>query len=447
MNRLIEKELLSWKTSARRKPLIVRGARQVGKTFSIKQFGQKNFKNMVYVDLERSFEIRRSFEKDLDAKKICADIEILADQRIIPGETLLFFDEIQAAPRAINGLRYFFEDMPGLHVIAAGSLLEFALSDISFPVGRVQFLHQYPLTFGEYLAATGHCEAAATVSGQPGPLSSLVHEMLCDELRRYFFIGGMPEAVKAYAQTGSMQEAFRVQEEIAETFRLDFAKYSPRVDSQCLNAVLASAARSTGQQTKYAHLADGYTNANIKKAFETLCMAGVLRKVPGTDPSGLPLGARASGNIFKTIMVDIGLMRQLSGMPSDVEYGAPNLLHIYRGAMAEQFVGQEMVVAQKGNLYYWARQEKSSTAEVDYCAVVNGSILPVEVKSGPSGKLKSMHLFLKTYPGSPRGLVFSANQYAELPDQKLTFMPLYFAFSAMSDIPASVPNLLRDTPV
>jgi uncharacterized protein len=156
----------------------------------------------------------------------------------------------------------------------------------------------------------------------------------------------------------------------------------------------------------------------------------VLRRVPSTDPSGLPLGASASSNIFKTVFLDVGLMRYLTGMPTDVEYTTPDLLSIYRGAVAEQFVGQELAVSQNGHLFYWARYAKSSSAEVDFCIVVDGKIIPVEVKSGPSGKLKSMHLFLKTYPNSAQGFVFPMQPYTELPDKKITFLPLYFAFSA-----------------
>lgn len=331
---------------------------------------------------------------------------------------------------AITALRYFFEEIPDLHVITAGSLLEFALQEISFPVGRVQFLYCYPLTFAEYLDATGHQDAAQTVLKRPFKVSESIHAFLCDELRRYFFVGGMPESVMAFAETGSMRASFEVQEEIVETFRMDFSKYSPKSDKHCLNGVLTAAAKNVGQQTKYSRLAEGYSNPTIKKAYDLLNLAGVLRKVSSTDPSGLPLGASASSKIFKTVLLDVGLMRYLTGMPTDVEYSTPDLLSIYRGGVAEQFAGQELSVSQNGNLYYWARNAKSSTAEVDFCVAANSAVIPVEVKSGPSGKLKSIHLFLKTYPNSPKGYVLSTQPYAELPDEKISFIPLYFAYSA-----------------
>ena len=430
IQRLIDQNLENWKNSSRRKPLILRGARQVGKTYSITRFGERSFDEVATVDLERNPEWHRVFEGDLNPKRISGDLEILLNRKIVPGKTLLFLDEIQACPRALTALRYFHEELPDLHVIAAGSLLEFAMKEASFPVGRIQFIHLSPLSFVEYLMATGNDEAAHIIMAPPGTLADTIHELLCKELRRYFFIGGMPECVTAYAATGSLRESFEVQAEICETYRMDFAKYAPRANRLCLNAVLTSVAQNVGRQIKYSRLSDGYSNPTLKKAFELLCLAGLIKKVPATDPSGLPLGAAASQKIFKALMVDVGLMRYLTGMPVDVEYGKTDLLDIYRGAMAEQFVGQEMILSQKSALYYWSRRAKGSSAEVDYLSVYAGKIYPVEVKSGPAGRLKSLRLFLGQYHNSPAGIVLSMQPYAELPEKKLTFVPLYFAFSA-----------------
>lgn len=430
MKRFIDQKLQDWKTSHRRKPLILRGARQVGKTYSVEQFGGKHFDNLAKVNLERNPDWHRVFENNLDAKRIVADLEILVRQKIMPGRTLLFIDEIQACPRAIIALRYFYEELPDLDVIAAGSLLEFAMKDIPVPVGRIQFLNVHPLSFAEYLLASGNDEAANMVLARPKKVTPTVHEFLIEELRRYFFVGGMPESVLSYVETGSVQESFEVQAEICETYRLDFAKYSERADKHCLNAVLTTVAQSVGQQIKYSRLADGYTNPTLKKAFGLLCLAGIVRKIPSVDPSGIPLGARASAKIFKALMVDIGLMRYLSGMPVDVEYSKANMLDIYRGAMAEQFVGQELMLSQHEGLYYWSRRAKSSSAEVDYVGVMNGKVYPLEVKSGSPGRLKSLHLFLKTYNKSPQGIVFSVRPYEELPEKNLTYIPLYLAFAA-----------------
>jgi predicted AAA+ superfamily ATPase len=430
MLRFIDNDLRRWQESSRRKPLILRGARQVGKTWSLKEFGKNRFESLALVDLERNQPLRKLFDGDLKVTRICSDLEVILQQKITPGKTLLFFDEIQACPRAITALRYFYEEMPELHVVAAGSLLEFAIEESSFPVGRVQFLNLYPLCFAEYLEAIGNGAAATAVLGNPAEISPAVHELLREELKRYFFIGGMPAAVKAYLENQSLRDAFEVQQEIAESYRMDFAKYTPRVDRFCLDSVFTSLSQHIGQQIKYARLGEGYSNPTLKKAFDALCLAQVARRIPSVDPSGLPLGATASAKSFKALMLDIGLMRYLSGMPNDIEYAKSDLLAIYRGAMAEQFIGQEMLVSQKGGLYYWDRQAKSSSAEVDYLAVLNGKIHPVEVKSGASGSLRSLHLFLASYPECGKALVFSDRPYADLPEQKITFLPLYSAFAA-----------------
>ncbi len=430
MKRFIEQQLLEWKQDRRRKPLLVRGPRQVGKTFSVKEFGQRHFAALAYLNLEREPRWHKVFSGNLDVRRICSEIEVILNFQIVPGNTLLFIDEIQACPRAITALRYFYEEMPSLHIIAAGSLLEFAMSEISFPVGRLQFLRLYPLSFAEYLQAIGREEAAAAVQGNPRLLPPAVHDLLIEEVRKYFFVGGMPESVSAYVETGSLVESFRVQGEIVEAYRLDFGKYAPRSDKLCLNAVLSGIAALAGEQIKYSRLAEGYSNPTLKKAFELLVLAGLAERVPAVSPRGLPLAANTNAKIFKALPVDIGLLRYLSGLPASVEYSKSGLLDIFRGKLAVQFVGQELAIAQQGKLYYWARQAKSSSAEVDYVVVKDNRIFPVEVKSGSAGRLKSLHLFLRKYPDSPGGLVFSSRPYAELSEQKITFLPLYFALSA-----------------
>lgn len=430
MRRFTTDKLVTWRDHCRRKPLIIRGARQVGKTWAVRDFGQHHLPGTVHViDLEKRPDWHRVFEPDLDAKRILRELEVLVNARIVPGRDLLFLDEIQSCPRAIMALRYFHEECPDLHVIAAGSLLEFAMKDIAFPVGRVQFVTLSPMTFAEFLLATGKDVAAEVVLSPPGPQPESVHVMLLDELRRYLFIGGMPEAVRAYVESGSMQEAFAVHAELADAYRQDFGKYAPRADKRCLNDVFTSLARNAGRQIKYSNLAEGYTNPTIRKAFELLCLAQVARKVPSAVPGGLPLGASSSGRNFKALMVDIGLMQFLCGMPVDVEYARADLLDIYEGAMAEQFVGQELIATGQ-DLYYWSRQARGSSAEVDYLIAVKDRIHPIEVKSGAAGRLRSLHMLLQDYPDCGPGYVFSSAPYSELPDQRLVFLPLYYAYSA-----------------
>lgn len=433
MRRLITRELLAWKDSPRRKPLIVRGARQVGKTHTIGLLGRQSFDELAVIDLERNRGWHHVFAEDLDARRILSELRILLDKRIEPGKTLLFLDEIQSCPRAIMALRYLYEEIPELHVIAAGSLLDFALSDIAVPVGRVQFLDMYPLIFAEYLWALGRDQAAEVVLSTPGPVPDAVHSSLLRDLRDYFFVGGMPESVLAYIRNRSIRDSRSVHEELCEAYRQDFSKYAPRADPYCLDAVFAATARSIGRQLQYTSLAEGYSGPTIKRAFDLLTKARITKRVSATNPSGLPLGAGASPRRFKALMVDIGLMHHLLGLPIGFEHGKTDLLKIHEGAMAEQFVGQEMLVSQGPDLHYWARQARNSTAEVDFLAVIADAIIPVEVKSGPSGRLRSLHLLLESYPNCERGYVFGTRNYSELPQQKLTFLPLYFAFRATSE--------------
>jgi len=429
MKRFIEESLLEWKKSARRKPLIVRGARQVGKTYSIQKFGKSFFSRLITVDLEKERNLHSIFEVDLNPTRIISELEVFLNTKITPAESLLFIDEIQSCPRAIMALRYFYEEIPELHVIAAGSLMEFSMQDISFPVGRIQFLDMNPLTFPEYLIAVGKEKAANIVLSEPKALSDPIHRLLLDELKKYCFIGGMPESVKVYADSKSLKESFLVHRELNESFRHDFSKYTPRIGTDCLDSVLTGTARHVGQQIIYTRLTDLCTHPTVKKAFHTLCKARLISKVSSASPAGMPLKATASSKRFKAIMVDIGLWQHLNGIDVAKEYPKSDLLSIYQGVMAEQYVGQEILAAQNSSLYYWSRSAKGSTAEVDYLAVIDGKIVPIEVKSGSAGRLRSLHLLLNTFQNCPFGIIFSSAPFSELKDQRLKFIPLYYAYS------------------
>ena len=426
MKRLAEKQIVEWKDSQRRKPLIIRGARQVGKTWLVENFLAKQFDSFVKIDLEKRRDLHVHFEGNLDPKIILSYLELELG-RIIPGKTLLFFDEIQACPRAIMALRYFYEQMPELHVIAAGSLLEFAFGEISIPVGRVQYLHMHPMTFYEYLLALGKEQKAEYVLRSPVNVTGEIQKMILNELRSYFFIGGMPECVKTYRDSGSMVEAFRVQSEILGSYRDDFSRYKPRIDTTCLDAVFLNVAKSIGEQLKYTRLNDGHSGQMNRKAFNLLAKANVIHKISACDPSGLPLGATANLKKFKATMLDIGLLQRICQVPAELELKQENLLAMYRGKLAEQFVAQEILAKNSSELFYWARDARGSSAEVDYLAVRQGNIYLVEVKSGAGGSLKSLHLMLEKYQNCPQGLVLYSGTYKELPEQKLTFMPLYCA--------------------
>lgn len=436
MKRLAERQVLAWKDSTRRKPLIIRGARQVGKTWLVENSLAHHFESFVKIDLEKRRDLHTYFSGTLEPKTLLSYLE-LATSRIVPGNTLLFFDEIQACPRAIMALRYFYELMPELHVVAAGSLLEFAFGEISIPVGRVQYLHMHPMTFSEYLVAMGKEQMAEYTLASPGSVDGPAQQMILKELRSYFFVGGMPECVKTYRDSGSMLETFHVQTEILDSYRDDFSKYSPRIDTLCLDAVFLNVAKSVGEQLKYTRLNDGHSGQMNRKAFDLLVKARVIHKIPSCDPTGLPLGATANPKKFKASMVDIGLLQRLCQVPVDMELQQENLLAIYRGKLAEQFVAQELLAWHSSELYYWAREARGSSAEVDYLTVREGKIYPVEVKSGTGGSLRSLHVMLEKYPNCPQGLVLYSGPYKNLPEQKVVFLPLYCA-STIGDKRATI---------
>lgn len=426
MKRLSERQIIEWKDSSRRKPLIIRGARQVGKTWLVENVLAKQFESFVKIDLEKRRDLHAFFSGNLDPKGIVEGFEI-GEGRILPGKTLLFLDEIQACPRAIMALRYFYEEMPELHVVAAGSLLEFAFDEIAVPVGRVQYLELFPMTFYEYLLAMDKAPMAEQTLRLSKDLLEPVQKIIFSELKRYFFVGGMPECVKTYRDSGSLLEAFQVQSEILDSYRDDFSKYNPRMDSTCLDAVFLNVARSIGDQLKYTRLNEGHSYQMNHKAFDLLVKARIVHKIPACNPSGLPLGATANPKKFKACMVDIGLLQRLCKVPVELEMKLDNLLALYRGRLAEQFVAQELLTWQSSQLYYWARDARSSNAEVDYLTVRDGLIYPIEVKSGAGGSMKSLHLMLGEYPHCPKGLVLHSGPYRELPEQKLIFMPIYCA--------------------
>ena len=432
MKRLINQSLKAWVHSKRRKPLILRGARQVGKTYAVKALAVEEFQQqLVVIDFEKTPLLAKIFIQDLNPKRILSELELVNGQAIIPGKTLLFFDEIQQCPEALMSLRYFFEEIPELHLIAAGSLLEFVLSEVSFPVGRVQFLNIYPLSFIEYLMAIGRENLAALLQEKPKVLSDTVHDVLRQELVRYFMIGGMPEAVQVFVDSRSIRESQTVHRELILSFQNDFAKYAPRANHLCLSEVFSSVAKEVGSQIKYSHLAQDFSGPTIKNAFTLLSMAQVITPILNCSPPTLPLEASAHMKTFKAAFLDIGLMQSLCGFPMDLQDLNKNLLSVYRGALAEQFVAQELRLTQdQGKLYYWQRLEKSSTAEVDFLAIKQGNVIPIEVKSGAAGRLRSLHLFLEQYPQTLSAYIFLDAPYQEPKDKKLIFMPLYFIQAA-----------------
>ena len=426
MERYVYSELIAWVSNQRRKPLLLRGARQVGKTWLIENLARERFEFYLKIDFEENSELVSLFGGDLNPQKICSELELRTGINIIAGKTLLFFDEIQICPRAIMALRYFYEKMPELHVIAAGSLLEFVFGEISFPVGRIQSLEVYPMNFSEFLLASNYRKAAEICNNPIAEVSESTHEFLLEQLRIYWLVGGMPECIKVYINTKSLKLAAEVQDEICETYRLDFNKYRPKTDINCLNAVFSTIAANVGKQIKYTGLAIDFTIPTIKKAYESLLLARVAIKIKSLSNIGVPLEVFASDKKFKNLFLDIGLMNRVMGIDYNDALNHKNLLSIYRGQLAEQFVGQEFATVTNNQLYYWARDAKNSNAEIDYLALIGGKVFPVEVKDGPSGKLRSLHLYRETYQPS-YSVVFHSGKTGILKNEKIVFLPLYYS--------------------
>ena len=428
MERYASKYLRAWVNKPRRKPLLLRGARQVGKTWLIDELGNQEFNNYIKIDFEESPGFRSLFDGELDPQLICSELEIRTGVDIEARKTLLFFDEIQVCPRAIMALRYFYEKMPDLHVIAAGSLLEFIFSEISFPVGRIQTMDIQPMNFSEFLLAAGYAKAAKICNSPIEEVSDATHEFLIEQLRIYWLVGGMPECVHVYTTTNSIKAATEVQDEIIETYQLDFNKYRPKTDINCLKAVFFSVAAHVGKQIKYTGLANDFTIPTIKKAYESIQLSRIASKIKAVGSPGIPLEIHASEKKFKGIFLDIGLMNRTIGLEYNEAFVHHNLIAIYKGQLAEQFVGQEFEALDRRQLYYWARDAKNSNAEIDFLEVRDGRFIPVEVKDGPSGRLRSLHLFRVQYQ-PPYSVVFHSGPTGILKDELIVFLPLYFAGS------------------
>lgn len=428
MKRLVTDKLEEWVSGNFRKPLLIRGARQVGKTYIVNELARQHFKdNFHSFNFEKNPELHSIFDQNLESSRILSELELFSGKKIESGHDLLFFDEIQECPKAIMSLRYFYEEMPGLHLIAAGSLLEFALKDISFPVGRLQILYMHPMTFEEFLLATGKEMLAERIRDPEKSISESAIQLINEEMYNYFLVGGMPESVNTFIKTGSFIETFNIQSDLIATMRQDFSKYAGHSDKRCLNAVLNSVAKKTGEQIKYTHLAEDFSNPTLKKAFELLEMAKLFTRVKAASPAGLPLEAGASEKIFKTVFLDIGLLSNINGFSTDRTVPRNKMASAFNGKLAEQFVGQELRALLNNNIFYWSRNQRGSSAETDYLIEKNGEIIPIEVKSGKSGKVKSLHMLLKEYPSINQAYVLTEDKYGEIADQKIKFRPLFMA--------------------
>ena len=425
MNRLVDGVLDAWARDDRRRPLLIRGARQVGKTYAVDALGERGFSDVTAINLEREPRYRSCFDT-LQPRVILDQIGVLRGKPVEPGRTLLFIDEIQECPAAIMALRYFYEQMPELHVVGAGSLLEFALEAerLRMPVGRIQPLFMHPMSFSEFLSAMGEEPALQASRTHAVSLSAAVHEHLVGLLRTYLLLGGMPAVVAEYLETGSVARAGRVQSAITQTFRDDFGKYARSSSHRHLDRVFLHAARLVGRKFMYSKVDPDSRSRDLRAAVELLERAGIVHRVCSTSGAGLPLGAEADDRHYKLVMVDVGLMQNLCGATEQLLAGDP--MRINDGAVAEQFVGQELLAHrspyERPELYYWHRKRKNSTAEVDYLTAAAGRVVPMEVKAGKAGRLRSLAVFVERYRSSVAVRVY-AGVFRR--DRGIVSVPLY----------------------
>ncbi|GHT05994.1 ATPase [Bacteroidia bacterium] len=401
IKRLIDKSLLDWKASARRKPLLLRGARQVGKSSAVRELGKK-FDYFLEINFDKKAHqaAKPLFEKSLSPQQICEELSLMFDVRIIPGRTLLFLDEIQSCIPAISSLRYFYEDFPEMHVIAAGSLLEFALEELpSFGVGRVRSLFLYPFSFEEYLRAMDlDTLAGALQKASPEkPLFDGVHQKLVQHLIYFILIGGMPEVVATYVKTRSLLECQSVLDDLMLSLLDDFSKYKSRVPTARLREVFSSVIDQTGGKFIYSKADSNSNLQQIKESMSLLELAGIIYPVTYTSANGIPLGATVNTKFRKYLIYDTGILQRFLRLDVSQILLGEGIIQINKGALAELFVGLELLKAAPSSnptqLYYWLREKRGSEAEVDYVIQYDQEAIPLEVKSGTKGSMQSMYQF------------------------------------------------------
>ena len=401
MERIRQQDLQQWFTDKSRKPLIIRGARQVGKTWLARRLAKQNNLNLIEVNFEQNPNYANCFISN-DPKQIISSLSATLEKNITISNSLLFLDEIQAAPTILATLRWFLEQMPELPVIAAGSLLDFMLQDYeySMPVGRVSYLYLEPMSFIEFLLATNHPELVNFLNNYNlnSNIPQILHDKLLGLFKIYTFVGGMPAAVFAWCNTGSWDKISETQQSLLTTYRDDFAKYGSRISQNILEDVFIAIPTTLSNKFKYSMVNNTAQSSSIKHALNLLCLGRVCHKVQGVTASGLPLASGVNAKYFKTIFLDLGLVSALLKLSLHQSHQYSNLDLNNSGGLMEQAVGQLLRTTNPyyidPALYCWAREQAGSAAEIDYILQHGSNIVPIEVKAGSTGSLKSLHIFM-----------------------------------------------------
>lgn len=425
MERTLIYKLVEWKNKSSRKPLILKGVRQCGKTYLLKEFGKRYYDDTAYFNLEETEALKAVFEKDYDTKRIVFELGLHCGKTIQPGTTLLFFDEIQECGRAITAMKYFCENAPEYHIVCAGSLLGIALQkQLSFPVGKVDFLTLYPMSFIEYLRA-GDEEAVANYIEQykkGDALPAVVSEKLELLLKQYYVTGGMPEVVETWFRTKSIEQVENVQQAIINSYELDFAKHAPAKDFPKLSAIWRSIPEQLAKEnTKFifSHVKKGWRSKDLEDALEWLIGAGLVYKVCKIEKPYIPLSSYADDTAFKLYMSDVGILRKLSKLPYEVVLDATPHYREFKGSMTENYVLCELIQSVDDTAYYWS---SGNTAEVDFIIQSGAEIVPIEVKSEKNVKARSLAEYRKKY--EPRYAV-KTSMKNEIGGEEVLNIPLY----------------------
>lgn len=423
MKRNAIKELYEWKENNDRKPLVILGARQVGKTWLMKEFGKEAYKKCAYVNFEDNDDLRGMFEHDFDIQRIIANLQWATDVTI-DEDTLIILDEIQEAPRGITALKYFQEKAPQYHVIAAGSLLGIAMhKNDSFPVGKVDFMNLYPLSFYEFLNAVGEKKMVDLLQAKDWTMLTMVRAKFEERLRQYYFVGGMPAAVLAFVNDGDLNKVRTIQKSIIEAYERDFSKHAPAIEVPRIRMVWHSIPSQLSKENRkfiYGMIKEGARAKDFELAIEWLKDAGLIYKVNRCKKAQLPLAAYEDFSAFKMFLSDIGLMGAMSNIPVQSLLNGNMLFSDFKGALTEQFVLQQMKTNQSLSIYYWSAD--NSRGEIDFLVQQEEKIIPIEVKAEENLQAKSLRMFVERNPGL-KGCRFSMSPYRE--QDWLVNYPLY----------------------
>lgn len=426
MKRDIFKSLHLWKASNRRKPLLLKGARQTGKTYAMRQFGQEQYERCFYFNFEEKPEIADFFQRSLQPAKILRNLSLYEDREIRAEKDLIIFDEIQTCNSALTSLKYFQEEANEYHVAAAGSLLGIKMSGPgTFPVGKVNLLDLQPMTFLEFLDAVGESRYRNLIENAVDfePFAESFHNDLIDLLRIYYLVGGMPEAVAHYAETKDFNGVRTIQGEILQSYELDFAKHAPTTDIPKLSLLWSSIPRHLSEENKrflFSAVRKGARGRDYENALRWLNDAGLIHQAHAVEKVGTPLAGYKDSGIFKVYMLDIGLLTAMSRIDSAVLLKGTDLFTSFRGALVENYVAQQLVAARGADLVYWKSEGKK--AEVDFLLEIRGRVLPLEVKAGINPRSKSLASFDKYYKPD---VLLRTTLLNKRRDGKVINLPLY----------------------